>query len=177
MRLSIQTLSLHIQKAILRFPAASLLACVWTALCIYRAELEHAIYQYHFLPELLDGIFVCMLGFALMIAITLLGERWKWATMWRIAVAFLCALVLGLYFWLILDLFDGPQYQLIRYVLFFISACLAISVVPFFDRGNEKDFWSFNRRLFQGVAISVIFAGTLCAGVVRRLSVRKDHSR
>ncbi len=165
MHLSLHTLSLHIQATIRRFPLSSAMALLWTGLCINYAEWEYRFSYYESLPQLLDLIFVCMLGFALMIAITLCGERWKWTTMWHIAAAFLCTLFLGLYFWLIPDLFDGPKYHFIRYVLFFISACLAISVGPFLGRSYDKDFWSFNARLFRGAAISVIFAGTLYVGL------------
>ncbi len=165
MYLSLHTLSLQIQKTIRRFPVASALAGLWTTLCIYKMELENDIGSIQTSPQLANLIFVTMLGFAVLVGVTLIGERWNWGKTQRIAAAFISVALLGVYFYLVPQFIAEPEYHFIRYALFFICACLAISVGPFAGKGLENDFWSFNRKLFQGFAVSMIFAGTLCVGV------------
>lgn len=164
MRLSsLHHLALQIFQTIRRFPVVSFCAFLLTALSLYAAEFHLA--SGTDLPTGLQKLLsFCVLGFPLFLAVTLTSEQRRWTSPVRIGVTCLGILFLALYFFFLPSPFDAPEYHRIRYVLLFISFGLAVSVSAFLHKGHDRDFWWFNRRLLQGFALSVIFAGALCAG-------------
>ncbi len=161
---SIFLLASQIQKTLRRFPLASITAFLATALALYAVEVGFE--SNADLPWwLLKSILLCGLGFPVFLAATLIGEDRKWTAGWRAGAATLCAIFLAFYFAFLPDLYTAPSYHLIRYVLLFLSFTLTMTVAAFVGKGNDRDFWSFNRYLFQGFALSGIFAGTLCVGI------------
>jgi hypothetical protein len=160
MRLSFPTLrdvAVDTGKVINRYPFVVLCAIAGSGAAILDAEGEGNI-----LPQV---IMPASLGLPLMFGLRAFRERTTHRILKGPILEILALAGLLAYGWTIPSDYDGqPAIIVLRYVLLVLGLHFAVAFVPCVSGASEKEYWEFNRRLFQRFALSLLYTGVLFVG-------------
>lgn len=164
--ISLENITQGAKDAAKRFPMAILSAVTVSFVGIV---LIHTKESSSYFDALLKIILTLALAFPLFAGITLFGERRAWILKQNI-IAIVSAIIflMGYYLWLPKNIFGSEEIFIIRYVLWVIGFILFVTFAPFIKKLSAEEingFWQYNRALFFSLALTLIWAGALQAGI------------
>ena len=152
--------SINLSKAISRFPAS----CIWSILGTFIAMYIVSEDQYFTSDEDIrfQFLIISFFGFLGSISITLLKESRAWS-MAQVIIAHLVWIVIcgfGFrYIHYVFPLDNTLNYRLpFQLMGLFMVLHLFVSFLPFFSKGENGDFWEYNRKIFLRLVESIFFA-------------------
>ena len=113
---------------------------------------------------LTKGVFTLMLGVPLFFTMNVLkNSNWNPLKINKKAYPFVgMAFLMGIYF---LFTQDQTENYLLRYMQYWFSIHLFVSVVLFQDQSEVEGFWEYNKSLFIQFIITTIYSAFLWAGL------------
>lgn len=159
---SFESISKAIRISFVRFPFAILLSTACCFLLMYLVENEPA--RGESIP--FRVLVSLAIGFPLMIGIQLLAEQFSEKPLYRYLFYAAGFLIVLLYY-----LFLSPDFNIIelirpvRFISFFITVHLFVSIGPFLRGGNVNDFWEYNKSIFIQWFVGALYATIIFAGL------------
>jgi hypothetical protein len=145
------------RRVAVRFPFVVLCAAVGTTTSIMAVEAEGPLQN--------RVIMACSLGLPLMLALRLLRERLESPQVRGLLLEAAGILLLVGYALSIPGDFEwSPAIFWERFFILNIGLHLAVAFVPCLTGAGDREFWQFNRRLFQRFALSVLYSAVLYIG-------------
>lgn len=151
---------IHLSESLRRFPVASVTSVIATALCFYLISYPDSEST---TITLVFKLLICTyLLFLASISIRLFCQTSD-LSLTREALFYICAGVLAVIGFMFMpsdfDLDNVAMFRLPYYLVgiaFFLH--LVVSYIPFLRRGENGDFWEYNRRLFIRIVESLLFS-------------------
>lgn len=160
---SLQYLSRQAIFSFRRFPSvilSSVLAAIAAVMLIALRNSDNHL-------PLLNIMLCTALGVPFFLSLLIYAEKkeWKKNKLW-IAHGIAIVILTLIYFSFPASETARQTYQpYLRFVMYVLSANLAVSFMPFFGEKQINGFWQFNRILFLRLFISVLYSGVLFAGI------------
>ena len=164
---SFYEVSQETQKALFRFPIASLCATIGTVLSILLVNYEPS--ETEIFPWI-KSIGTCLIGLPLFFSIHLYVEKNGIVSNKKVAFLLGGALIL-LFAFLTFQLhprFESPT-SLFRFFIWLIAAHLLVSMSAFQNKGEKIGFWQINKLMFLRFAGSAFFSLVLFLGLAGAL--------
>ncbi len=141
-----------------RFPFVVLVAVTGTGASVVSIEARG--------PMLMNVIMASALGLPLMFGLRLLRERWESSPL-RGKLLEVAGIILLAGYALSIppDLNGKPAEIYLRFLVLNIGLHFAVAFVPCLTGAGEREFWQFNRRLFQRFALSALYTTVLSVGL------------
>ncbi|ELR70189.1 hypothetical protein C900_03874 [Fulvivirga imtechensis AK7] len=154
-----ETLGLTL-KTIARFPLATACGIAGMLALCYLVGIPY--HEEALKPQLVRLVLVSILGISFFTALQLFSEGLH--AMWARYAAHAAGLSLLVFYYFALP--DAiSEVQIIRYVLFLITAHLLVSFAPHILHFEKEGFWSYNKQLFLQILIAFFYALVLYGGL------------
>lgn len=145
-------------RVVARFPLVALCAVAGTAASIVATEAQG--------PTLTNVIMAAALGLPLMFGLRVLRERWaSGGVRGQILEACGILLLVGYCRSVPMDFQGHPTMVWMRFVVLDIGLHFAVAFVPCLAGAGEREFWQYNRRLFQRFALAALYSAVLYIGL------------
>ena len=146
-------------RVVSRFPFVALCAVVGTTASIVATEAQG--------PTLTNVIMASALGLPLMFGLRVLRERLSPAGFrGQLIEAAGILLLVGYCLSVPTDFQGNPTMVWVRFLVLDLGLHFAVAFVPCLAGASEREFWQYNRRLFQRFALAALYSAVLYIGLV-----------
>ena len=158
---SLRQILTEFKRICIRFPLPVIAAVVGTAAALVAIEKEGSSQSEPFVKLLM----VCVLGFPLLLGLTLIAEKRNWTKPLRLASQAAGLLLMIAYAFTLPAVMDGsPAFHIIRFLMLGAAMILFLSVGPFAGSREQNGFWHYNKELIFRAALTLFYAIVLQIG-------------
>ncbi len=159
---SLRQMGEELGRILLRFPLVMAAAAAGTIAALVLIEQKGPARPTISFPLLLT----CLIGFFLLLGLTMLAEKRRWSTALRIASQGGGVLLLLLYGTSLPRLPEGePAFHIVRFLLLMAAALTFVFTIPFAGTKEENGFWHYSKAIVIRFLTAAFYAGVLQIGL------------
>jgi len=159
-KINLEAIVDKLKLSLLRFPLTIIFAFLFTISAITMNNIGYSDRNYY---KFVNLILLCIMGISLTIAIALFIERTRIKSLYTYIINILVLIFLGLVYYSLPDKLNNIF--IYSTLIFTFGFHCFISFSAYLCKGNNLDFWNFNKQLFLRVLTSVLYSLVIYIGL------------